>query len=138
MRERYGPFAFVREAVVHFRPRGSLRAFARQYYRYARGDGKANLFPRLHAIRYFTYLVAAPLGIYAALTVSGWLWLVGALAGLAYIRLPLRRIWPKLKRLSPPDKLKALAYIPVIRVVGDLAKMVGYPIGMGWRLRQRR
>jgi glycosyltransferase involved in cell wall biosynthesis len=136
MRAKYGPFVFVPDAVVHFRPRGSLRAFARQYYHYARGDGKANLFPRLHALRYFTYLVAAPLGIYAALTVSGWLWLVGALAGLAYIRLPLRRVWPKLKRLALLDQLKVLLLVPVIRVVGDVAKMAGYPVGIIWRLRR--
>jgi len=136
LRERYGPFVFAPEAIVHFRPRGSLRVFARQYYLYARGDGKANLFPRIHALRYFTYLVAAPLGIYAALTVSPWLWLLGVIAGLAYIRLPLRRIWPKLKGHSPPNKLKALACIPVIRVAGDLAKMAGYPAGVWWRIRK--
>src|SRR3972149_6800761 len=136
LRGRDGPVVFGPAAIVHFRPRGSLRVFARQYYLYARGDGKANLFPRIHALRYFTYLVAAPLGIYAALTVSPWLWLLGVIAGLAYIRLPLRRIWPKLKGLSPPDKLKALAYIPVIRVAGDLAKMAGYPAGAGWRIRK--
>jgi len=136
MREKYGPFAFVPDALVHYRPRGSLRALAKQYYQYARGDGKANLFPRLHAIRYFTYLVVAPLGVYAALTVSPWLWLVGILAGLAYIRLPLRRVWPKLRELSWWDKLTVLGWIPVIRVVGDVAKMCGYPAGVGWRIRQ--
>ena len=138
LREKYGPFTFIPEAAVHFRPRGSLRALAQQYYRYARGDGKANLFPRLHALRYFTYLVAAPLGVYAALTVSGWLWLLGVAAGLAYIRLPLRRAWPKLKGLSLLDRLRVLFYIPVIRVVGDLAKMVGYPAGVRWRMSREK
>lgn len=138
LRQKFGPFLFVPEAVVHFRPRGSLRAFARQYYFYARGDGKANLFPRLHAIRYFTYLVAAPLLVYAALTVSPWLWLVGLLAGLAYLRVPLRRLWPQLPALAWPDRLKALLYVPVIRVVGDVAKMVGYPAGIAWRLTQQK
>jgi len=138
LREKYGPFVFVPEAVVNFRPRGSLRAFARQYYLYARGDGKANLFPRLHAIRYFTYFVAAPLLAYAALTVTSWLWLLGVLAGLAYIRTPLRRVWPRLKGLSLRDKLRALAYIPLIRLTGDVAKMAGYLIGVGWRIRIRR
>ena len=138
LREKYGPFAFVPDAIVHFRPRGSLRAFARQYYQYARGDGKANLFPRLHALRYFTYLVAAPLAVYAALTVSGWLWLLGVAAGLAYIRTPLRRAWPKLKGLSWPDRLRVLFYIPVIRLVGDLAKMVGYPAGVMWRMSRKK
>jgi glycosyltransferase involved in cell wall biosynthesis len=138
LREKYGPFAFAPDALVNFRPRGGLRAFARQYFLYARGDGKANLFPRLHAIRCFSYLVAAPLLAYAALTVSPWLWLLAAFAGLAYVRLPLRRVWPRLKDLAWPDQLKALLYIPIIRVAGDVAKMAGYPVGVAWRWRVRR
>ncbi|MBP7693179.1 MAG: glycosyltransferase [Anaerolineales bacterium] len=138
VRRRCGPFWFEPRAVVHFRPRASLGAFARQYYHYARGDGKANLFPRQHAIRYFAYLAAAPLLIYAALTVSAWLWLVGGLAGLAYVRLPLRRIGPRLAKWPWPDRLRALAWIPVIRVTGDLAKMLAYPVGVIWRWRRGR
>ncbi len=138
LQQRFGPFVFVPQAVVHFRPRGNLRAFARQYYCYARGDGKADLFPRLHAIRYFAYLVAAPLLIYAAVTVSPWLWLAGALAGLAYVRVPLRRAWPRLRGLGPLDSLRVLLLIPLIRVVGDISKMLGYPAGVLWRLRLRR
>lgn len=135
LREKFGPFAFAPEAVVHFRPRGTLEAFARQYYRYARGDGKANLFWRQHAIRYFTYLVAAPLLVYAAVTVNPWLWGVGLLAGLAYLRTPLRRLWPRLPALAWLDRLKAMLYLPVIRIVGDVAKMAGYPVGVWWRIR---
>src|SRR3990172_534908 len=87
LREKYGPFVFVPEAVVHFRPRPNLRALFQQYHRYARGDGKANLFPRQHAIRYLTYLVVAPLLVYAAITVSPWLWLGGGCAGVGVVRL---------------------------------------------------
>ncbi|MGQ0603306.1 MAG: glycosyltransferase [Anaerolineales bacterium] len=136
VRREFGPFVFRPEACVHFRPRASLRAFARQYYHYARGDGKANLFPRQHVIRYVAYLVAAPLLVYAAVTVSAWLWLVGVLAGLAYIRLPLRRAWPKLRALSMWERLQVLIWIPIIRVTGDVAKMVGYPAGVLWRWRR--
>ena len=135
VRAHFGPFEFVPQALVNFRPRGSLRALARQYYLYARGDGKANLFPRLHAIRYFAYLIAAPLLVYAALNVSPWLWLLAVLAGLAYIRLPLRRLAPYLSRLSPIERLQAVAYVPLIRITGDLAKMLGYPAGVLWRIR---
>jgi len=134
VRRQFGPFVFVPEALVDFRPRGSLRALARQYYQYARGDGKANLFPRQHAVRYFAYLVAAPLLVYAALTVSPWLWLVGAAAGLAYLRLPLRRLWPRLRSMPPADQVRALVYLPLIRLTGDVAKMAGYPLGVIWRL----
>ena len=135
VRAHFGPFEFVPQALVNFRPRGSLRALARQYYLYARGDGKANLFPRLHAIRYFAYLIAAPLLVYAALNVSPWLWLLAVLAGLAYVRLPLRRLAPHLSRLSPIERLQAVAYVPLIRITGDLAKMLGYPAGVLWRIR---
>jgi glycosyltransferase involved in cell wall biosynthesis len=138
LRRHAGAFVFAPEAAVHFRPRGSLRAFARQYYLYARGDGKANLFPRQHTVRYFTYLVVAPLLVYAALRVSPWLWLLGLLAGLAYVRVPLRRLWPHLAPLTWLDRLTAILYVPVIRIVGDIAKMVGYPAGCVWRWQKGR
>ncbi len=137
LRERFGPFVFVPEARVHFRPRASLPAFFRQYYCYARGDGKAGLFTRLHLIRYFTYCVALPLGVYAALAVSPWLWLAGALAGLAYLRRPLLRLRGKLASLRPCQRWTVLALVPVLRVVGDVAKMAGWPAGVRWRLRRR-
>jgi hypothetical protein len=28
-------------------------------------------------------------------------------------------------------------FIPVMRVVGDIAKMLGYPVGLWWRWRHR-
>lgn len=134
VREKFGAFVFAPKALVHFRPRGSLRALAKQYYQYARGDGKANLFPKQHAVRYFAYLMAAPLLVYAALTVNSWLWLLGGLAGLAYIRTPLRRLWPRLKALSLAERVHVLLLIPIIRIVGDAAKMLGYPVGWRWRM----
>ena len=35
-------------------------------------------------------------------------------------------------KLTDPDFVRGLAWLPVIRVVGDLAKMAGYPVGV-WR-----
>jgi hypothetical protein len=136
LRPQFGPFVFAPEAVVHFRPRSNWRAFAKQYYQYARGDGKANLFIKQHLVRYFTYLVAAPLLVSAALTVSPWLWGLGLVAGLAYIRLPVRRLWPHLAQRSGLERLYALALIPLIRLIGDGAKMMGYPVGVWWRWRR--
>ena len=138
VRRSFGPFTFVPEALVDFRPRGSLRALARQYYHYARGDGKANLFPRQHALRYCAYLIVAPALVYAALSVSPWVWLAGVAAGLAYLRLPLRRLWPSLAALPVTGKARALLYLPMIRLVGDFAKMAGYPTGVLWRLNAKK
>jgi glycosyltransferase involved in cell wall biosynthesis len=135
LQELYGAFSFAPEAMVHFRPRGSLRAFFRQYYLYARGDGKADLWRGRHAIRYLTYLVAAPLLVTLAMVHSpGW-WLA-LLAGLAvYTATPYRRLWSMLAPYGPVDRLKAVVLVPVIRLVGDVAKMIGYPVGLAWRWR---
>jgi glycosyltransferase involved in cell wall biosynthesis len=138
LRALFGPFPFAPQAVVHFRPRGSLRAFFRQYYRYARGDGKADLWRKRHAIRYLTYLLLAPILLVLALFHSPWWWLALAAGGAAYTATPYRRLWPALAGYRPLERLKALLWVPVIRVVGDVAKMLGYPVGLAWRWRNRR
>lgn len=137
LREAYGPFSFADTAVAYFRPRGSLRAFFKQYYRYARGDGKANLWPRRHAIRYATYLLALPfiLRLIWREKWAGWLLLFTGLG--AYNRRPVQRLWAGTWGWRPPSRVRALALIPIIRVVGDVAKMLGYPVGLLWRWRHR-
>jgi glycosyltransferase involved in cell wall biosynthesis len=135
--EKYHPFTFAPDAIAYFRPRGSLRAFFQQYYRYARGDGKASLWIKRHVIRYATYLVAVP-GIAAlSVVISSWLLLLVLAGAVVYTRTPYRRLRPRLRAMTPGDKLKAMALVPVIRVVGDVAKMIGYPVGVAWRLRRR-
>ncbi|MBL8056258.1 MAG: hypothetical protein JNK29_06140, partial [Anaerolineales bacterium] len=47
------------------------------------------------------------------------------------------RLWPRLPALSWAGRLRVLAYLPLIRLTGDLAKMLGYPAGVLWRLRRR-
>jgi len=129
-------FAFAPTAVAHFRPRPSLRAFARQYYRYARGDGKADLWRARHAVRYGTYLVLLPLLLFLGFQVTPLWWGLLALGAAIIFWTPYRRLIPMIAGYSLPDRLRAIAWVPVIRVTGDLAKMVGYPVGVWWRLRQ--
>jgi hypothetical protein len=33
------------------------------------------------------------------------------------------------------ERLQAIFWVPIIQVTGDLAKMIGYPVGWWWRLR---
>jgi len=138
LKDLYGPFPFVPQARVRFRPRGSLRAFFKQYYQYARGDGKADLWRRRHAIRYLTYLVAGPLLVVLGVFHSPWWWLALLAGGIAYTAAPYRRLWPMLAGYGFLDRLKAILLVPVIRVAGDVAKMIGYPVGLAWRWRNRR
>jgi glycosyltransferase involved in cell wall biosynthesis len=130
-----GRFAWAPAALAHFRPRSSLRAFFKQYYRYARGDGKADLWRMRHAVRYATYLVALP-AIVVLSVVASPLWLLALPAGiLAHSRTSYRRLRAYLPALSPAGRLQALLLVPVIRATGDVAKMLGYPVGWAWRLR---
>lgn len=132
-----GPAAFAPDAVARFRPRRSLRAFARQYYLYARGDGKANLWPRRHVIRYVTYLGLVP-ALLALAVVHSPVWLVALLAGAGHeLSTPYRRLIRQWAGLTSAGRLTAAAWVPVIRVTGDVAKMIGYPAGLVWRLRHR-
>ncbi|MCA9915603.1 MAG: glycosyltransferase, partial [Anaerolineae bacterium] len=136
LKDTQPPFAFVPDAAVWFRPRRTLSSYFKQYYLYARGDGKADLWRKRHALRYLTYLVAAP-----ALLLGGWLlhpalWLLLIAGGVVYLRQPYRRlpeVMARLEQVSALDWLQAWLLIPLIRLVGDIAKMIGYPVGWGWR-----
>lgn len=130
--------AFVPQALVYFRPRSSLRAFARQYFLYARGDGVAGLWPRRHALRYAAYAALGTLLLTAARFPGARLpaALLLATGGMAYTRGPYRRLWPRTAALPPHARALALALVPLIRLVGDCAKMVGYPVGLARRWRK--
>lgn len=135
LRDRGTTRRFAPEAVVYFRPRGSLRAFWRQYYHYARGDGKANLWLKRHLIRYGTYT-----GL-IALLVAGKrgkpLWPLALIAGAAYLRRPIQHLWRSDTPSSTAQRLAATALVPLIRITGDYAKMAGYPVGVWWRIHHR-
>jgi len=130
-------FIFAPEAMAHFRPRPSLSAFFRQYYLYARGDGKADLWRKRHLVRYTTYLVLIPL-LLALAAFSSPLWLLLLMAGgLAYTWTPYRRLWPRLTGYGWLARLWGLCLVPIIRATGDIAKMLGYPVGLWWRWQHR-
>ncbi|MDA8218072.1 MAG: glycosyltransferase [Dehalococcoidales bacterium] len=128
-------FVLAPRAVAYFRPREDLGTFFKQYYRYARGDGKADLWRARHAVRYGTYLLgplAFGLGFWYKLV-----WLPLGLAVGAYLYKPYQRLLPALGRTSRLGRVEAILLVPVIRLVGDVAKMLGYPVGIRWRLRHR-
>jgi glycosyltransferase involved in cell wall biosynthesis len=126
-------FEFRPAALVAFRPRSTVIAYGKQYYRYARGDGKAGLFARRHAVRYSTYFVCLPLLLarrdrYAALA---------AAAGLAlYLRHSAKRLLRRRHEFSALNLALGLLALPLLRFIGDLAKMAGYPVGLVWRWRR--
>lgn len=131
LRQAGAEFAFAPDAIVVWDARPDLRSFARQYFSYARGDGHADLWRKRHAARYLAYAVGA-----VALRRRRRPELALLAAGFAayqakYVRRQLRR--PPAE--SGSGRLAALALVPAIVVVGDLAKMVGFPLGTWERLR---
>jgi glycosyltransferase involved in cell wall biosynthesis len=128
-------FVFVPDAVVHFRPRSHLASFFSQYFRYARGDGKAGLWAKRHLIRYSSYafaVVSVLLGrrypVLPALTLAG---------AALHLYAPYKRLIPRLREALPREAAMAAAYVPLVRVTGDVAKMLGYPVGLWWRWIQK-
>lgn len=131
-------FAFAPDALVYFRPRTSLSAFYKQYYRYARGDGKADLWRKRHLIRYLTYLVVIPAVYLLGRRLHPLFFLLYLVGSSFYLYQPYRRL-PAVMKNAPDHSAKAwlvaLALIPIIRIVGDVAKMMGYPVGWLWRFK---
>jgi glycosyltransferase involved in cell wall biosynthesis len=136
LKDRQARFVFAPDARVLFRPRHSPLAFMRQYFLYARGDGKANLWRMRHAIRYTTYATALLLVATSWRRRAGWLLAPLVLGALVYTRTPYRRLARRLVGVSPVDAVSAVLLVPVLRLAGDIAKMLGYPVGVAWRLRR--
>lgn len=130
------PFAFAPLAIAHFRPRATLVAFFKQYYRYARGDGKANLWYKRHRVRYGAYCVGLPALLSLGAVVHPLFWGILLIGGMAYCWQAFRRVPAVMRRAPRRDMLAwgwVIALIPVLRVAGDIAKMCGYPVGWWWR-----
>jgi cellulose synthase/poly-beta-1,6-N-acetylglucosamine synthase-like glycosyltransferase len=124
-------FTFIPQAAVRFRPRPTPWDYARQYFGYARGDGVAGLWPERHALRYCAYAGLILLGL-AAWYSTPWILLALIPAIATHTLAPYRRLWTQTRRLCLAERCVAFALIPMIRLLGDIAKMIGYPVGL-WR-----
>ncbi|MCH6231713.1 glycosyltransferase [Microbacterium sp. CFH 31415] len=131
LRDSGARFEFQPKAIAGWIGRPNLRAFAKQYFRYARGDGKAGLFPRRHAARYVAYSYALASVLF--ITKLPALFLIGC-GGLAlYMIRPEQRVLARRARFTRSELIRAILLAPVIVITGDLAKMAGYPPGRVWR-----
>jgi hypothetical protein len=128
-----GTFAFCPTAVVTWSARPDLPSFYRQYYRYARGDGKAGIKARTHAVRYAVYAGGLGLGALGLRHPAAFALL--AALGAVYVTPSVRRL---LRAGTVPRRelVPAIALVPVICLVADVARMSGYPAGVSWRRRR--
>lgn len=128
-------FVFVPDAIASWNARPSLKAFAKQYYRYARGDGKSGLWRRRHVARYSAYALGVALAAGAVL--NPWSLLVLVAGAVAYLAKFFGRVLRARESLGS-ETVKALLLVPLIVVTGDVAKMAGYPAGLSWRARNQQ
>jgi glycosyltransferase involved in cell wall biosynthesis len=115
---------FVPGAVVHWRLRPGLRSTWIQYFRYARGDARARMYPERHALRFCVYGSMA-----AALTSRrAWPKLAAAAGAAAYARAPMRRA--RRRFIDRRERAFAAMVVPALMGWIDTAKMAGYAVGL--------
>ena len=130
-RERGFAMRMAPDAVARWHPRGSLGEIWTQYVRYARGDGRAGMYPERHALRFAVY------GALTAALVSRRTWpkLLALGGAVAYARTPITRAHARLT--DPRDRAIATLAVPVLLAFTDAAKMWGYALGLADRLTGR-
>lgn len=133
LREMGARFEFAPDAIVAWYPRPTLREFFAQYRHYARGDGHGHLFTRRHAVRYGAYGAGALLAVLARRSrLARFLLLAGFFFHMKKYATRLNEGRPF---EGPLGAAASYGLLPVIVVVGDVAKMVGYPQGLWERFR---
>ena len=135
LRDAGAKFVFVPDARVTWRARRTLGGFFRQYLAYSRGDGHARLWTHRHAIRYSAYLAGGGLAIAAAR--SPFARLALATGVVLHFHQAFRRVQQARCIASERERAVTYALVPVLVVVGDVAKMIGYPIGRVERARAK-
>lgn len=130
-RERGMDMRFAPEAVARWVPRATLADTWMQYFRYARGDGQAAMYPERHAIRIATYTGLA----LALASRRAWPKALAVVGGVTYARTPLRRAWARLG--TPGDRALATVAVPALLALTDAAKIAGYAAGLADRARGR-
>jgi glycosyltransferase involved in cell wall biosynthesis len=133
LREMGAKFAFAPDAIVAWYPRPGLREFFAQYRHYARGDGHGHLFPRRHAIRYAAYAAGLALATRSRRSKLARVLLLLGVA--AHMRKFFIRVHEEKPLPGAGGRARSYALVPVIVVVGDVAKMIGYPQGLWERWR---
>lgn len=124
----FNPF-FVRETLVAWRPRPTLKAYFRQLYNYTRSDGHGKLFWQRQVIRYGVYGGLVIL-VFLASQYSWWLLGLAVLGGLGYMGKFWLRFGEFSKAKSLPFRLFGFVLLPFIVAFGDVAKMSGWPVGV--------
>ncbi len=120
---------YVREPLVFWRPRNTLKNYFKQLYGYTRSDGHGKLWFKRQMIRYIFYSVNIIL-LYLTFAVSWWFVLILLIFWFDYIRRFWQRWFVYSEKLSLINKIIGFVLLPLIVAYGDVAKMCGWPVGV--------
>ncbi len=133
LRKAGAKFVFAPEAVVTWYSRATLPQYFRQYFNYGRAEGRGAIYVNRNAARYGAYAM----GVFLLRRVRRdprLLPVAAAAVGVHFARF-YRRLWRRPPADTPLGTLAAHAVAPVVIVVGDVAKMLAFPVGVSQRLR---
>ena len=121
-------FVHASGANVFIRPRSDVASFFRQYFNYARGDGQARMLGKRHLLRFAAYG-------FVFLTLRQLTWgrmMVLVLMGCRYMSRP----WARARHGQVVgSRAMVVGLVPIVRVIGDWAKLAGYIAGLWQRAR---
>lgn len=120
---------YIREPLVFWRPRTTLKTYFKQLFRYTRSDGHGKLWLHRQVARYAYYLFIIVLFLLSC-RVSILLILPIALLLVFYMRKFWRRWTVCAQHVPVFKKIIGFFLVPPIVIFGDLAKMSGWPVGV--------
>lgn len=120
---------YIREPLVFWRPRTTLKTYFKQLFGYTRSDGHGKLWLHRQIIRYAYYLGNIILFFLAAAV--HWLFLLVIILGLVGYMAKFWKRWSVYSRnLLFFKKIIGFILLPAVVIFGDFAKMCGWPVGV--------
>ncbi len=120
---------YLREPLVFWRPRTTLKRYFKQLFGYTRSDGHGKLWFHRQMTRYVFYSINI---IFLYLNGKS-VWLLAVVLALAWLDY-LRKFWKRWfvysQKLSLVNKIIGFILLPLVVIYGDLAKMCGWPVGV--------
>lgn len=116
-------FVFQKNAIVYWPQRTTLFGAIKQFFSYARGDGKAHYFRKQTPLLFVRYII----GI--SLFRLGFLFHKPQLFTLCYVLLAFYILWAIWKNYGYVKQVQAYFWLPILQLSSDIAVLGGTTIG---------
>lgn len=135
--KKLAEIGYERTPLVFWETRKSIPLYMKQLYKYTKSDGHANLWLNRQIIRYAVYSIGTIL-VSLVVVRMDFLFLILLLVGFS---LYIRKFWVRWFSFTRGKgafyRVGGVFALPIVVCVGDVAKMVGWPIGVYERLSKK-